>query len=234
MDAFGYDTWTALLGAVVTPEGKVDYGRLLARPRALLDDSSRSSERVSPESHPDALPHRRRPPRLLDQRLQRVHAARDPRRVPDHLGLEDARRPVLPAPPPRGRRAARSASTTSSTRSCAAASPSRASTSRSTAARTAARRCGPRAYEADGLRDTLRAATAQFLAQRVELPPRSRRPARPRLPLFKMYAEDFAGPAAPTDEYRARRAALRRRAHSASPLERSPTGRSSTTSTTGV
>ena len=42
--------------------------------------------------------------RVLAERVQRVHAARDHGGVSDHVGVEDARRPVLPAPPARRRR----------------------------------------------------------------------------------------------------------------------------------
>ncbi len=55
MDLFRYDTWTALLREIVTPAGKVDYGRLAER-RALLDEFIATLGAVSPESHPSTFP----------------------------------------------------------------------------------------------------------------------------------------------------------------------------------
>ena len=100
---FSYETWNALLPEVVTSDGKADYPRLAER-REQLDAFVAQLGDMSPESHPDAFPHGRGSPRLLDQRVQRLHAARDHGRVSDHLGVEDARRAVLPAPPPHRRR----------------------------------------------------------------------------------------------------------------------------------
>jgi hypothetical protein len=60
----------------------------------------------------------------------------------------------------------------------------------------------PRAYAADGIRDTLRAATRQFLASewncRIDAEHRRIYVSR----IFRMYAEDFAGDAHSTEEYR--------------------------------
>ena len=71
----------------------------------------------------------------------------------------------------------------------------------------------PSAYEGGGLRGTLRAAAEQFLGSewncRVDHAARRIFISR----IFKMYAEDFAGKHGSSSDYRARRAALRRRAH---------------------
>lgn len=54
-EPFRWDTWTALLGAVVTPEGKVDYARLAER-RAALDRVVAELAAASPESDAGRFP----------------------------------------------------------------------------------------------------------------------------------------------------------------------------------
>ncbi len=130
---------------------------------------------------------------------------------------------------------ARSASTTSSTRSCAAASREPRI---HFAINCGSNGCPP--MRPAGLRAATACATRcaapprQFLASewncRVDHDARRIFISR----LFKMYAEDFAGAQGTHEDYRARRAALRRRAHRARARDASPTTRSSTTSTTGA
>src|SRR2546425_152348 len=50
-EPFCYDAWTALLGEIVTPDGKVDYGQLAER-RFLLDRFVAQLGGASPESQP--------------------------------------------------------------------------------------------------------------------------------------------------------------------------------------
>jgi hypothetical protein len=50
-----YETWSALLAEVVTPEGKVDYARLLER-RHVLDQVVAELQAASPESEPHRFP----------------------------------------------------------------------------------------------------------------------------------------------------------------------------------
>jgi hypothetical protein len=52
---FDYGVWSGLLAEVVTPDGKVDYDRLAAR-RARLDDFVAALGAASPESAPDRFP----------------------------------------------------------------------------------------------------------------------------------------------------------------------------------
>ena len=49
---FDYGAWSNLLAEVVTPDGKVDYGRLASR-RTRLDEFVATLGAASPESHPD-------------------------------------------------------------------------------------------------------------------------------------------------------------------------------------
>jgi hypothetical protein len=54
-DGFDWTEWSALLSAVVTPEGKVDYDRLTAR-RDRLEQVVEQLGAVSPHSHPHRFP----------------------------------------------------------------------------------------------------------------------------------------------------------------------------------
>ena len=158
-------------------QGRLRAPRRATRaPRPLRGDARRGE----PGERPGALPRRGGPARVLAERLQRVHAARDHRRVPDHVGVEDARRAVLPAPPPPRRRPRREP---------------RRHRARDPAGRFAEPRihfainCGsngcppmrPAAYEGEAAaRDAARRHRA-VPRERVELPRRPRRAARLRL-----------------------------------------------------
>ena len=53
--SFDYTLWTELLGAIVTPEGKVDY-KVLAHHRALLTDFVAQLGTASPDTTPERFP----------------------------------------------------------------------------------------------------------------------------------------------------------------------------------
>jgi hypothetical protein len=199
--AFGYDAWNALLAEVVTPDGKVDYVRLATR-RTLLDRFVAALGRTSPESHPDAFPTAedrlaywlnaynaftldavvaeypiRSVWKVRDGRFfqRRRHLAGGRRVSLDDIEHEILRREFAE---PRIHFAINCGSN--------GCPPLR-----------------PEAWAGEGLRDTLRRATERFLADpwNCRVDHASRRVFVSRI--FKMYAEDFAGAARTTEEYRA-------------------------------
>ena len=199
-EPFRYDAWTTLLGAIVTPEGKVDYAQLGER-RALLDRFVAELGAASPESAPDRFPTeedrlaywlnaynaftlhailaeypitsvwKTRTGRFFQQR-RHVAGGRA-------LSLDDIEHEILRGGfgEPRFHFALNCGSN-----GCPPMRPS--------------------AYEGAGLRETLRAAAATFLGSewncRVDHAARRILVSR----IFKMYAEDFAGPCRTTEEYR--------------------------------
>ena len=214
---FDYGVWSSLLAEVVTPDGKVDYDRLASR-RTRLDDFVAALGGASPESQPDLFP-------AEDDRLAywinaynafTLHAilaeypissvwrARDGqffqrrRHVAGGraVSLDDIEHEIL-----RGRFAEPRIhfAINCGSNGCPPMRPS--------------------AYEGAGIRDTLRAATRRFLASEwnCRLDAGARRVHVSRI--FKMYAEDFAGPCNSTAEYR--RGVLRFVAeHTGEPFER--------------
>jgi len=214
---FDYGGWSALLAEVVTPDGKVDYGRLASR-REGLDDFVAALGGASPESHPDRFPDeddrlaywinaynaftlhailaeypiasvwRARAGQFF-QRRRHVAGGRA-------VSLDDIEHEIL-----RGRFAEPRIhfAINCGSNGCP---PMR-----------------PAAYEGAEIRETLRAATRQFLASEwnCRLDHAARRVHVSRI--FKMYAEDFAGPCNSTAEYR--RGVLRFVAeHTGEPFER--------------
>ena len=197
---FSYAPWTSILEAIVTADGKVDYARLAAQ-RAHLDEFIGTLAAASPDSHPAWFPTEE--DRLAywinaynaftlhaiisEYPITSVWKTRDGQffQRPRHraggraVSLDDVEHHILRAQfaEPRIHFAINCGSN--------GCPPMR-----------------PAAYEGPGLRTTLRAATEQFLhsewncridhtAHRVSI---SR--------IFKMYAEDFAGPRGTTQDYR--------------------------------
>src|SRR5262245_52394834 len=200
-ERFHYDDWSALLGEVVTADGKVDYPRLAERRERLQRFVAALADR-SPDSDPLGFP-------TDDDRLAywlnaynafTLHAivaeypitsvwkTRDGQFFQRRrhwaggraVSLDDVEHEIL-----RGKFAEPRIhfAINCGTNGCP---PLR-----------------PTAYEADGLDDTLGAATARFLASEwnCRIDRAARRVFVSRI--FKMYAEDFAGKAGTTEEYRA-------------------------------
>jgi len=201
VEPFRYQAWSTLLAAIVTADGRVDYAALGER-RALLDEFVAALGAASPESHPELFP-------SDDDRLAywlnaynafTLHAIiaeypiRSVWKTRDgqffqrrrHLAggqpvsLDDIEHTIL-----RGRFAEPRIhfAINCGSNGCPAMRPS--------------------AYEGAGIRDTLRTATAGFLANEwnCRIDHDARRVFVSRL--FKMYAEDFAGVRGTTEEYRA-------------------------------
>jgi hypothetical protein len=198
--AFSYDDWSALLSRIVTPDGKVDYGRL-AQHRELLNRFVVALAAVSPDSAADRFP-------TEDDRLaywinaynaftlhaimaeypitsvwktrdgqffqQRRHVAGG-----QAVSLDDIEHEILRGTfaEPRIHFAINCGSN--------GCPPMR-----------------PAAYEGRGLRHTLRAATRQFLGSEwnCRVDHAARRVFISRI--FKMYAEDFSGRGGSTHDYR--------------------------------
>jgi len=199
-EAFTYEDWSALLSDIVTPEGKVDYSRLEER-RSQLERFVAQLGAVSPHSAPDQFPSDE--DRLaywinaynaftLDaimheypitsvwktregqffQRRRHIAGGRA-------VSLDDIEHVILRGTfaEPRIHFAINCGSN--------GCPPMR-----------------PAAYEAAGLRDTLRAATETFLGSEwnCRIDDDTRRVYISRI--FKMYAEDFAGRGGSTQDYR--------------------------------
>ena len=197
---FDYGTWSRLLARVVTPDGKVDYEALAAR-RDLLDDFVALLASASPDTAPRRFPSEDHALAywinaynafvlhavMEEYPIRSVWKVKDgqffDRRRHDAGGrvvsLNDIEHRILRArfAEPRIHFAINCASN--------GCPPMR-----------------PQAYEAGGLRDTLDAATRQFLASewncRVDAERRRISVSR----LFRMYAEDFAGDVDSTEAYR--------------------------------
>jgi len=197
---FSHAAWSALLAAIVTPDGKVDYARLADR-RAELARVIADLAAASPDSDPEWFPTtedrlaywinaynaftldailaeypiasvwRTRDGQFF-QRRRHVAGGRS-------LSLDDIEHEIL-----RGRfgEARIHFAINCGSNGCP---PMR-----------------PAAYEGSGLGATLRGATEQFLAHEwnCRIDHDARRVAVSRI--FKMYAEDFAGPCNSTAEYR--------------------------------
>jgi hypothetical protein len=198
--SFSWEPWSALLADVVTPDGKVDYARLVAR-RERLDAVVAALGDASPASHPARFPSveerlaywinaynvftlhaivaeypiasvwRTRDGRFFQQRRHRAGGRA--------ISLDDIEHEILRREfaEPRIHFAINCGSN--------GCPPMR-----------------PVAYRGERLRETLRAATEQFLRSewncRVDHAARRVFVSR----LFKMYAGDFAGPCDSTREYR--------------------------------
>jgi hypothetical protein len=216
-EPFGYDDWSALLAAIVTADGKVDYARLAER-AALLDRFVARLAGASPEATPERFPTAE--DRLaywinaynaftlwaiLDEYpITSVWKTRDGRFFQRRrhvaggraLSLDDVEHEILRREfgEPRIHFAINCGSN--------GCPPMR-----------------PAAYEGSGLRETLRSAATSFLASEwnLRIDDETRRVFISRI--FKMYAEDFAGPCNSTQEYR--RGVLRFVAeHAGMPFER--------------
>jgi hypothetical protein len=195
-----YSAWTGLLTEIVTPEGKVSYARLAERRDALARVVAAFGAR-SPQSHPEAFVSEE------DQlaywinayNLFTLDAIVDEYPIPSvwktrdgqffqrkrhiaggrAMGLDEIEHEILRGElaEPRIHFAINCGSN-----GCPALRPA--------------------AYEAEGIRATLRLATEQFLASewncRIDHPEQSIRVSR----LFKMYAEDFAGRQGSSTDYR--------------------------------
>ena len=199
-DMFDWQPWTDLLAEVVSPDGKVDYERLLER-RARLDAVVAALDGASPESAPDRFPtdeHRLAywlnaynvftlHAILAEYPISSVWKTRDGQffqrrrhRVGGRaISLDDIEHEILRGEfrEPRVHFAINCGSN-----GCPALRPA--------------------AYVGDGLQATLRAATEQFLANEwnCRIDHATRRVVISRL--FKMYAEDFAGTEGTTRDYR--------------------------------
>ncbi len=197
---FTYDVWSSLLAKVISAEGKVDYA-LLAQERSLLDQFLAEMAACSPESHPARFPsdeHRLAywinaynaftlHAILAEYPITSVWKTRDGqffqrrrhRAGGKLVSLDDIEHEILrrELAEPRIHFAINCGSN--------GCPPMR-----------------PQAFEAGEIRDTLRLATEQFLASEwnCRIDEAARRIFVSRL--FKMYAEDFAGPQATTDGYR--------------------------------
>ncbi len=198
--AFRTDAWTALLAAIVTPDGKVDYDALGER-RALLDRFVDELARVSPDATPEAFP--RDGDRLaywlnaynaftlhaiLDEYpITSVWKTRDGRFFQRRrhvaggkpVSLDDIEHEIL-----RGKFAEPRIhfAINCGSNGCPPMRPS--------------------AWEGDAIEATLDGAARQFLASEwnCRIDDAAKRVFVSRI--FKMYASDFAGPANSTDEYR--------------------------------
>jgi hypothetical protein len=197
---FDYDLWSCVLAAVVTPDGKVDYEALAAR-RDWLDAFVALLATASPDTRPERFPSEDHALAywinaynafvlhavIEEYPIRSVWKVRDgqffARRRHDAGGalvsLDDIEHRILRArfEEPRIHFAINCASN--------GCPPMRTA-----------------AYGPDGIRDTLRAATRQFLASewncRVDAAQKRVHVSR----LFRMYAEDFAGDADSTAAYR--------------------------------
>jgi Protein of unknown function, DUF547/Radical SAM superfamily len=197
---FRLDDWNALLAEVVTAEGKVDYARLRER-SALLDRFIAQLAAISPQSHPSVFPDDgdRLAYWLNAYNAFTLHAILAEYPIPSvwktrdgqffqrrrhlaggrALSLDDIEHAILRGEfgEPRIHFAINCGSN-----GCPALRPS--------------------GYEGEGVRETLRAATAQFLANEwnCRIDETARRVFVSRI--FKMYAEDFAGAQGSTQDYR--------------------------------
>lgn len=197
---FEWQPWTDLLAEVVSPDGKVDYERLRER-RPRLDAVVAALAAASPESAPEQFPsdEHRLAYWLNAYNVFTLHAIVDEypissvwktrdgqffQRRRHHAGgravsLDDIEHEILRGEfrEPRIHFAINCGSN-----GCPALRPA--------------------AYVGDGLEATLRAASEQFLANEwnCRIDHAARRVFVSRL--FKMYAEDFAGAAGTTQEYR--------------------------------
>jgi hypothetical protein len=197
---FSYDDWGALLARVVTPDGKVDYGRL-AEERALLDRFVAALGAASPDADPARFPAEEDRlaywlnaynaftlQAILDeypitsvwktrdgQFFQRRRHVAGGRKV----SLDDIEHEIL------RRRFAEPRIHFAINCGSNGCPPMR-----------------PDAYRGPGLRETLREATERFLAAEwnCRIDHQVRRVAISRI--FKMYAGDFAGEAGSSEEYR--------------------------------
>jgi hypothetical protein len=197
---FNYEDWTTLLSRTVTAEGKVDYARL-GEQRALLEHFVSRLGAVSPDSAPERFPTDE--DRLAywinaynaftlhaivaEYPISSVWKTRDGQFFQRRrhiaggrtVSLDDIEHTILRGTfaEPRIHFAINCGSN--------GCPPMR-----------------PAAYEGGGLRQTLRAATEQFLGSEwnCRIDHAARRVFISRI--FKMYAEDFAGPAGSTQNYR--------------------------------
>jgi len=198
--AFSYDTWSTLLAKVVTAEGKVDYAALAQEQellRAFIDEMAA----ISPDSRPDLFPtHEHRLAYwinaynaftlhaiLAEYPITSVWKTRDGQffQKKTHcaggraLSLDDIEHEILrrELAEPRIHFAINCGSN--------GCPPMR-----------------PQAFEAQGIGATLQRATEQFLGSEwnCRIDREAKRIYISRL--FKMYAEDFAGPQATTLDYR--------------------------------
>jgi hypothetical protein len=197
---FDYAPWSALLAAIVTPDGKVDY-LALAEQRNLLEQFIAGLATASPDTHPEQFPTEEhalaywinaynafvlhavideypirsvwkvQDGRFFDRRRHDAGGAR--------LSLDDIEHRILRQRfhEPHIHFAINCASN--------GCPPMR-----------------PEAYQPEGLRKTLRAATRQFLTSewncRIDAAQKRIYVSR----LFRMYADDFAGAATSTEDYR--------------------------------
>ena len=198
--AFSYQAWNSLLPEIVTAEGKADYPRLAERRERLATFTAQLGA-MSPESHPGAFPTEE--DRLAywinaynaftlhaiieEYPITSVWKTRDGQFFQRRrhiaggraLSLDDIEHEILRGTfkEPRIHFAINCGSN-----GCPPLRPS--------------------AYEGAGLRETLRAATEQFLGSewncRVDHPTRRIFISR----IFKMYAEDFAGDKGSSQDYR--------------------------------
>jgi uncharacterized protein DUF547/radical SAM family protein len=200
MVMFNYDAWSTLLAEITTSDGKADYAHLAER-RALLGTFIAQLGAISPESNPEAFPHDEDAlaywinaynaftlDAIMDEYpITSVWKTRDGQFFQRRrhmaggrtVSLDDIEHTILRGQfgEPRIHFAINCGSN--------GCPPLR-----------------PKAYEGDGLRDTLRAATEQFLGSewncRVDHTARRIFISR----IFKMYAEDFAGERGSSKDYR--------------------------------
>lgn len=199
--SFSYETWNALLAEIVTADGKADYPRLVER-RELLERFIAQLGAMSPESHREMFPSEEEQLAywinaynaftlhaiVAEYPIPSVWKVRDGQffQRRRHLAggravsLDDIEHQILRRQfgEPRIHFAINCGSN-----GCPPLRPS--------------------AYEASGLRETLRAAAEQFLGSEwnCRVDHATRRVFISRL--FKLYAEDFAGTAGSSQEYRA-------------------------------
>ncbi len=200
-EAFSYDAWNDLLARVITPEGRVDYARLRTQ-QPLLEQVIAALGECSPESDADAFP---TPAHALAFWLNAYNAFTLHAIVSEYpitsvwktrdgqffqrrrhraggalLSLDDIEHEILRG---RFREPRIHFAINCGTNGCPPVRPT--------------------AFQAEGLQETLDTATQQFLASEwnCRIDRAGRRVFISRL--FKMYAQDFSGPANSTSEYRA-------------------------------
>ena len=197
---FDYALWTELLGAIVTPEGKVDY-QVLAHQRALLSAFVAQLGTASPDTTPEGFPTSEHAlaywinaynafvlAAVMEEypvrSVWKVHDGQFFVRVRHRAGgvllsLNDIEHRILRE---RFREPRIHFALNCASNGCP---PMR-----------------PQAYAPEAIRETLHAATRQFLASewncRIDREHKKIFVSR----LFRMYAEDFAGEAHTTAEYR--------------------------------
>ncbi len=91
---WSYEAWDRLLREVTSTDGRIDYDRLLEH-RALLDQFTAQLAAASPDNRPELFPTSDDALAYWINAYNAFTLAAIAGRVPDHLGVEDARRPFF-------------------------------------------------------------------------------------------------------------------------------------------